>query len=118
MIKPNVDILMNRSNITICNDRSRGVFDFHVKIFDNDQKFLVRSVSIILIVFHCRKYLFKSIIEKIRIDQNINRSTESKYWAIVLIPLFLIIGMGPFEALKRSRDFHGRFGLKTIAHKQ
>ena len=45
VVKQNIDLLMQESNITICNDPSRRKFDFHVKVFDKDGKFIVRSVS-------------------------------------------------------------------------
>ena len=47
IVKSDIDDLMQQSNITICNDPSRGVFDFHVKIFDKNGKFIVRSVSLL-----------------------------------------------------------------------
>ena len=45
IVKQNIDLLMQESNITICNDPSRRKFDFHVKVFDKDGKFIVGSVS-------------------------------------------------------------------------
>ena len=48
IVKQNIDLLMQQSNITICNDPSRRKFDFHVKVFDKKGKFITRSVSFAL----------------------------------------------------------------------
>ena len=45
IVKQNIDLLMQESNITICNDPSQRKFDFLVKVFDKNGKFIVRSVS-------------------------------------------------------------------------
>ena len=45
IVKQNIDLLMQQSNITICNDPSRRKFDFHVKVFDKNGKFIIGSVS-------------------------------------------------------------------------
>ena len=45
IVKQNIDILMQQSNITICNDPSHRKFDFYVKVFDKNGKFIIGSVS-------------------------------------------------------------------------
>ena len=45
IVKQSIDVLMQQSNITICNDPSHRKFDFYFKVFDTNGKFIIGSVS-------------------------------------------------------------------------
>ena len=79
IVKQNIDFLMQESNITICNDPSRRKFDFHVKVFDKDGKFIVRSVSFATRKnAHLKKRSLYPILENYGANTNRSESSEVK----------------------------------------